>query len=473
MSSSPYLSPYPDYDPAYAQNTSYQQSPSQQHIMQQRRFPAQSDRDIRHAQYARAVPQTEAEAEIEMLRRRIEQLQRPEAPPQQSQQLAQQTPFQPQTWNVTDQKSRSQYEPDTGSWNALAPPGPPPYVRSEASSISGVNDLSLLPSVPRAPTPNSYMRSSQLTKPVAIPATNARLGSPFLRSYPPSLANYALPPEVFLRFLDNLNRVAVASPPLQVLGLAGTVTSFVPLATAQIVGNAVSFAAQAGTVAVSKGRTELYLREANKDIFGPRGLKAEIAKIDAIAKIAGIPILDAAGKIDKKSKLLDDIDVQNTRNVSGQERRLMALSHWTAPLEVTPLPEIEQQKNPLSRLNQAASERQRRKGEEKLIEDREKAHKKMTKDGSKAEREYEKEMRKLEKEEEKVRRKEDGRKLDKELEKIEKERRKAEREYEKETGKLMKEDKEEKALRKILWLVIRNLEDDSGAGPDPYVYQDT
>jgi hypothetical protein len=468
MSSSPYLSPHPDYDPAYAHNTSYQQSLSQQRITQQRRLSAQSDHGTRDAQYARAVPQTEAEAEIEILRRRIEQLQRPQAPPQHSQQL----PLQPQMLNITDQKSRSQHEPNIDNWNALAPQGPPPYTRSGASSISSMNDLSSLPSVPRAPTLNSYMRSSQLTKPVAIPATNARLGSPFLRSYPPSLANYALPPEVFLRFLDNLNRVAVASPPLQVLGLAGTITSFVPLATAQIVGNAVSFAAQAGTVAVSKGRTELYLREANKDIFGPRGLKAEIAKIDAVAKIAGIPILDAAGKIDKKSRLLDDIDVQTVRTVSGQERRLMALSQWIAPLEVTPLPEIEQQKNPLSRLNQAASERQRRKGEEKLIEDREKAHKKMSEDGSKAEREYQKEMRKLDKEEEKVRRKEDGHKLEKELEKIEKERRKAEREYEKESDKLMKEDKEEKALRKILWLVIRNLEDDSGAGPDPYAYQE-
>ena len=421
------------------------------------------------------VPTADTQAEIEILRHRIEQLQNPHYSQHGSQQSI--PTYAP---NNLDRRSRSKspsqsYTEAPSFSDPHAPPAYRPSAEYEASLShsslkSNVNELSSIPSVPRAPTPDSRSQSSRLIKPVAIPATDAKLGSPFLRAYAPILTTYALPPEVFLRFIDNLNRVAVASPPLQVLGLAGTITSFVPLATAQIVGNAVSFAAQASTVAVSKGRTELFLREANKDIFAPRGLKVEIAKMDAIAKLANIPILDSSGKIEKHSKILGDLEIQELRAISGQERRLQALSQWIAPLEVTPLPMIEQQSNPLSRLNQAASERQRKKGEQKLIEDREKAHKKINKDGDKAEREYEKELRKLEKEEEKVRRKEDGRKLEKELEKIEKERRKAEKEYEKETGKLIKEDKEEKAFRKILWLVIRNLEDDSGTGPDPYMY---
>lgn len=332
-----------------------------------------------------------------------------------------------------------------------------------------IHDLSSLPSVPGVPTPDPSSRSSRLPKPIAIPATTAKVGSPFLRAYAPCLANHALPAEVFIRFIDDLNRVAVASPPLQVLGLAGTVVGFVPMPITQIVGNAVAFASQAGTVAVSKGRTELYLRDANKDIFAPRGLKVEIAKLEAIAKIASIPLLDSSGKINKQSRLLADLEVEELHTMSGQERRLRALSPYIAPLEVTPLPTIQRQGNPLSRLNQAASERQRHRGERKLIEGREKSQAKVNKESNKAEREYAKEMGKLDRDEDKVRREKDGRKLEKELEKIDKDRRKVEKDYEKDAGKALKEDEEEKAFRKILWLVIRDLEDSSYAGQKPQV----
>ena len=424
------------------------------------------------------VPSTsEAQAEIEMLRRRIDQLQQSQSINQDSQQLQQPSDVSTDPYP----NSNSLSVPRTELSSSLGLPNPPAYTpyggdektrQTETSSYSNGTDLASVPSVLRAPMRDSRMQSLSLTKPVAIPATNAKLGSPFLRAYAPFLLNLDLPPEAFLRFLDDLNRVAVASPPLQVLGLAGMATSFVPLATAQIVGNAVSFAAQAGTVAVSKGRTEVFLRAANQDIFGPRGLKVEIAKLDAIAKIAGIPILDSSGKkIEKSSRLLSDLEGPEVSTLSGQERRLHALGAWIEALEVTPLPSIEQQSNPLSRLNQAASERQRTKGEEKLIKDREKGLKKIRKDGGKAEREYEKELRKLEKEEGKARRKEDGRKLEKELEKIDKDRRKAAKEYEKETRQLMKDDKEEKVFRKILWIVIRKLEDGGEHGPDPYMYE--
>jgi hypothetical protein len=80
-------------------------------------------------------------------------------------------------------------------------------------------------------------------------------------------------------------------------------------------------------------------------------------------------------------------------------------------------------------------------------------------------------MRKLDKEEQKVRRKEDGHKLEKELAKIEKHRGKPGEGYAKDSGKALKEDKEEKAMRKILWLVIRDLKDNSGAGPNPDMHQ--
>jgi hypothetical protein len=240
-----------------------------------------------------------------------------------------------------------------------------------------------------------------------------------------------------------------------------------PLATAQIVGNVVSLTARGGTIAISKGRTEMYMRQANNEIFAPRGLKVEIAKLNAIAKMANIPILDDLGKIDKNSKLLNDIDVEDLRSLSGQQRRLTTLSQWIQPLELEGLPMIEERKNPLSRLSQVVSERQRTNGEKTLIKEREKSHK----EGGKADREYRKEMEKQEAKEEKVRRKKQGHKLEEELDKIAKERRKIEKGYAKESGKLIKDSKEEKTFRKMLWLVIRNLDKDSGAGPDSYVYE--
>lgn len=271
-----------------------------------------------------------------------------------------------------------------------------------------------------------------------------------------------------MRFIDDLNRVAVGSPPLQVLGLAGFITGMVPLASAQIVGNAVSLAAQAGTVAVSKGRTEMYLRRANSEIFAPRGLKVEIARLDAVAKMANIPILDHLGKIDKNAKLLGDIDGEDLLALGGQERRLAAWSRWIQPLELESLPAIEERKNPLGTLSQAASERQRKKGEKKLLEERKKSHEQ----GGKAEREYLKEMAKLDAKEEKARRTKQSSKLEEELDKIARERRKIEKGHEKQSAKLANGSKEENAFRKILWLVVRNLEDENGAGPDPYVYEE-
>jgi hypothetical protein len=249
---------------------------------------------------------------------------------------------------------------------------------------------------------------------------------------------------------------------LQVLGLAGSIMGMVPLTTAQIVGNAMSFAAQAGTIAVSKGRTEIYMHRANKEIFAPRGLKVEIAKLDAIAKMANLPILDDLGKVNKNSRLLEDIGVEDLRTLSGQERRLAALSQWIQPLELESLPTIEEKTNSLSKLGQVASERQRKSGEKKMIKEREKSHE----EGGKVDREYRKEMGKQDAKEEKARRTKQGYKLQEELDKIAKERRKIGKEYEKESGKLLKVSKEEKAFRKILWLVIRNLED-NGADQIP------
>lgn len=330
---------------------------------------------------------------------------------------------------------------------------------------------------PDPPPPYVLSTAPRLRKPIAIPATNAKLGSPFLRAYPPLLAQYGLAGEDFLTFLDDLNRVAVANPPVQILGLAGTILGFVPLHTAQLVGHVVKTAADVATYGISRGRTEHCLREANRDVFAPRGLKVEIAKLDALAKLAGIPILDAeSGNIDKKAPLLEPLeDAFELNSLGVQQRRLRALEPWIEPLELALLPDVNVPSGVLGRLSAAASERQRRKGEERLMKGRKKAFEGYNEDTNEAQEDYDKDMRKLERREAKARAKkgDDSEKLDKRLQKVERKREKAIEDYEKERDKVekhrLKDDKEDKGIRKIMWLVIRNVGDPSGLGPNPDV----
>jgi hypothetical protein len=149
------------------------------------------------------------------------------------------------------------------------------------------------------PTP-----SSSLTQPIAIPATTSTLGSPFLRAYPIELEAFGIPTSDFLSFLDELNRLMVVSPPVRVLGLAGNIVGFVPSATAQIVGGAVNAAATLTQYGMSKGRSELFIRESNEKLFGPRGLKVNIVKVEVVARVASIPILNADGKVAKDANFL-------------------------------------------------------------------------------------------------------------------------------------------------------------------------
>lgn len=308
---------------------------------------------------------------------------------------------------------------------------------------------------------------ASLPRPIAIPATSANLGSPFLRAFAPVLEEkYQMPREVFLRFLDDLNRAAVASPPVLVLGLAGDIVSMVPLATAQIVGNSVSAAATLTKVGMSKGRTELCIRKANRELFAPRGLRVDLVKLDVIARVAGIPILNDKGKIEKHEFLLRPLDsTEEQQSISAQERRLQALEPWIAPLDLTPLPELNVPDNLVSRMHAATSESQRRREEKKMIKDRTKSFKDWTKDSRKAQEEYEKDMAKIEKEARKAEREDDARKTEKRLRELEKKREKCEREFEKEMRKVhkdrVKDDKEEKGARRVLWILVRSLDDAS------------
>lgn len=311
--------------------------------------------------------------------------------------------------------------------------------------------------------PSSISSPGKLTKAVVIPATNTALGSPFLRAYAPALSGLGISREDFLGFVDKLNRVAVASPPLQILGLAGNIVGMVPLHTAQIVGNSVNMAAKVGVAVASKGATEICLRDANKELFGPRGLKVQVAKLSAVAAITRMPILTADGKIDKKASLLQPLDDEfECATMSAQQRRINALGSYIEQLEIEDLPELGRGSNPLSRMHAAVSEKQRAKGEKKMLKERAKGQKEWTKDLEKAEKEYAKKLRELEKEESKAQGRRREKKREEDLLKVKHEREKLEAKYEKELGKVekdrVKDDKEEEGFKKILFLIVTNLD---------------
>ncbi|CAH0051193.1 unnamed protein product [Clonostachys solani] len=309
-------------------------------------------------------------------------------------------------------------------------------------------------------TPRISVSESEPSKIIAIPATTPKLGSPFLRAYPPSLGHLHISKDLFLGFIDQLNRASVASPPVQAVGLVGNLVGMVPFATAQIVGTAVNTAATLTTVVVSKGRTEMVLRQANHEIFRPRGLKAYIAKLDALARVAKIPILDVGGNIDSKSSILPPVQGMGDSIIGMQERRIAALGPWIAPLDIESIPPVEKPTNPLSRMHAVVSERQRSREEEKLMKSRIKVTEDRSKDTAKAQDKYDKEMRKL------LSKRKSHENLSKQTRKQEK----IESKYQKKMGKVdrhrQKDDEEEKILRKLLFLVI----DDAESSPAHYTF---
>ncbi|KAJ5180565.1 hypothetical protein N7492_003775 [Penicillium capsulatum] len=198
-------------------------------------------------------------------------------------------------------------------------------------------------------------------KPIAIPAIGPAKASPFLRAYAPILHNYKLPKDSFLSFLDQLNDVMGTSPPMQVIDAAGGILQSVPLFPIQWIGSAVSGIANMGGQGISKSRSDSAIRQANKEIFGPRGLKVEIAKLDALAHIGQIPILDSQGKINKQAPLMQELNAlsndsaDEAQELDLQQRRLRVLQPWIAALEVEVLPWTS--KSRLTRFNAALKKR--------------------------------------------------------------------------------------------------------------------
>jgi hypothetical protein len=246
---------------------------------------------------------------------------------------------------MADEKKQNPFE---GMGPSEEADHPPAYTTGPSTSSPG-------------PAPGPAPDLPQGRKPVALPAISSSFDSPFIRAYPPILQSHNLPKESFLFFLDQLNKDISSSPPLQVLDVTGGILNSVPiLFPLHWIGNVVSGLATLGSQGVSKSRTDSFLKTANKDIFGPRGLKVEITKLDALAHLAKIPILDAQGKINRQAPLFlqlrDEAVVGDERQVEMElQRRIRTLGPWIEDLEVEVLPWSSKSK--LTRLNAALKKR--------------------------------------------------------------------------------------------------------------------
>ncbi|CAG8901812.1 unnamed protein product [Penicillium nalgiovense] len=174
---------------------------------------------------------------------------------------------------MADEKRQNPFEEMGRPGEGEAADHPPAYTAGPSTQPS------------RSPVQDAPSQSSH--KPIAIPAITSSSDSPFIRAYPPILSNHQLPKESFLAFLDQVNKDIAASPPLQVLDATGGILKSVPvLFPLHWVGTAVSGLANLGSQGMSKSRADSSIKQANKDIFGPRGLKVEIGKLDALAHAA-------------------------------------------------------------------------------------------------------------------------------------------------------------------------------------------
>lgn len=196
-------------------------------------------------------------------------------------------------------------------------------------------------------------------RPVAIPQIASDREAPFLRAYPPVLLEHRIPKEMFLRFMDKLNEAMLHSPPMQVLDVTGGMLQSVPiLFPLHWIGNAISKSADAGNNHMSKSRADGVVKQANKDMFNPLGLKAEIAKLLPIAKLYEIPVLNSAGtEVDNYSHLIKemvDLDIESPEpedQLDFQKRRMALFKPWFTELEIEA--DLPTKKSGLGRFNKS------------------------------------------------------------------------------------------------------------------------
>ncbi|KAE8400572.1 hypothetical protein BDV37DRAFT_296765 [Aspergillus pseudonomiae] len=184
-------------------------------------------------------------------------------------------------------------------------------------------------------THGAYRPSAILPKPVVIPQTSHSIhGSiyrPFARAYAPALESLGIPKTDFLAFVDALNEVWLANPYIQAISTTSAVACFIPLLQIQIAALGVAAAAEYGSVKVSQMRTQAYMRLANEQLFGPRGLRVQVLKTKVMMREVGVPgdVLDLGEGRDEE---FADLQEEGKGRYDPQLRRVEALREYVCPI---------------------------------------------------------------------------------------------------------------------------------------------
>lgn len=304
-----------------------------------------------------------------------------------------------------------------------------------------------------------------------------------MRAYSPTLSEYQITQPDFLTFLDGLNEGFIANPVLQATSIAGSVMGNIH--PVEIVGIAVEAASEIGSETTSYFRTRAYLKKANAEIFGPRGLKAKIMEFDKMARAVAVHPDELKERMQREAGGLEgaeDIDIGIFNSViadgegggDGIEARrnprlllLDALQGHVAPLDTEGLPVSPEQRNLLKRWNAsfAAKEgqKQHKRLDRKVREAKEERAKKYQ-EALEIAQEMEKEIGKIEAKIDKIPKKEDDEmKVEKKTSSLVADMEKTRRKKVKRMREAMKDGDEElqdlqrkdmEKTLKIKWLVI-------------------
>ncbi|KAJ9299592.1 hypothetical protein DTO217A2_8109 [Paecilomyces variotii] len=248
---------------------------------------------------------------------------------------------------------------------------PPPYHSHEAT-LTGAFSPTNIPSQLNAEH-GRHVSSAML--PIAIPQMGKGRGAPFMRVNTPILQEYQISEQEFIGFIDTLNVVSAASPPLKVLDLAGGFIGMVPHHWAQLASNVIQLVAKGGTALVSKSRTDAFISQANAGLFGSRGLRVRLVTTEALLVSIGFPP-------QKLLALRLQPDIPLDQQPHFHDRLLLGLQGYVSHTFPTNLPPPAHADNVLDKLSADQVARDIRAMEKKMQKKDEKSMKKMRKHGS-------------------------------------------------------------------------------------------
>lgn len=329
--------------------------------------------------------------------------------------------------------------------------------------------------------------------------------TPFLRAYASSLTAFGISKADFIAFIDGFNEAFLGNPILQGTNLAGMVLSqCYGLHTVQLAGGIVQLVSGFGSAAVSYGRTRMYVKAMNENLFNPAGLHVNVLSTEKMLKHVGFPeetfpprapSEDEAATSPNSGDSSAQPECEPLRPDRATLRRMQALEGYCQPLDYDVSATVKPD-NLLRRMGNAQADRLTRKHEKKTRKDYDKADKEDTKkekDVSKKRREVDRKIEKLErklaKEGEKLERKlasskvqsdpkeqkkvqEDFEKevrhiekdIEKEMKEVAKESRKCGKDGRKERAKV--EKKEGRSSKRLRWIVVSLREEGEAESED-------